>query len=102
VCKGCKSGCREKDVVGQKLTVECPTCGGVGCGACNNGQFDLNQCPQEFCREVVPALGLIDRFNDGQAPVDGGVLDQSAWFVDAANFIKREDAIIKSEIQHGK
>lgn len=92
----------EQEVIGQQLTIECPICGGGGCANCANGQFEMAQCPQEFCREVVPALGLIDRFNAGQSPVDGGVLDQAAWFVEAANFVKNEDAIIKSEIQHGK
>lgn len=53
--------------------------------------FDLTECPQKFVEEVVDVIPLADLFHNGLAPMAGGVLDQSAWFIDAARTIKRED-----------
>lgn len=58
----------------------------------------LDQCPNRYCSDVAPAIELIDLFHDGMPPVVGGVLDQAAWFLDAARFMKSEDARIKSEL----
>ena len=42
-------------------------------------------------------LELIDFFNDGQPPVSGGVLEQSATFLEAQRQLKRDEAQIKAD-----
>jgi len=54
-------------------------------------------CPQEFCRSVVPSIGLIDLFKNGLPPVAGGTLDQSVWFLEAAKILGSEEAQAKHE-----
>jgi len=55
-------------------------------------------CPNRISAEVHPTLDLIDFFHDGNMPVAGGVLDQSAWFLDAARFLKAEENRIDMEL----
>lgn len=56
-------------------------------------------CPNDYCREIVPTLDLIDFFHNGNMPIAGGVLDQSSWFLSAARFLKAEEDRIEAE--HG-
>jgi hypothetical protein len=43
-------------------------------------------------------MSLIDLFHKGMMPISGGVLDQSNWFVDAAQFVASEDSKIRTEL----
>jgi hypothetical protein len=40
---------------------------------------------------------MIDYFHDGLPPVAGGALEQSAWFLAAARFLKNDEMTIKAE-----
>ncbi len=54
-------------------------------------------CPNQYCREVAPLIPLADLFGKGIPPVAGGVLDQSAWFLQAARILERDEETIKAE-----
>lgn len=72
-------------------------CSGEGCQHCNDGDFAVDGCPNAYCREIAPAIRLIDLYNKGLPPVGGGTLDQSAWFIDAARTLEYEEQLIKAE-----
>jgi hypothetical protein len=40
---------------------------------------------------------MTELFGKGLPPVAGGVLDQSAWFINASRFLESEEAAIKAE-----
>ena len=78
--------------------MECPNCNGAGCEECNDGAFELDGCPGEYCSRVVTAINLIDLYTTkGLMPVSGGVLDQSASFIGAARFFQNEEVRISNE-----
>ena len=99
LCWRCNGVCKDEGVDGDTI-VECPACNGEGCSECDGGGFELNGCPNKFCREVVTAVNLVDLFHKGLPPVAGGALDQSVWFVEAAGILEHEEALIKAE-SHG-
>ena len=41
---------------------------------------------------------LVDAFDDGMLPIVGGILDQANWFLEAARFVKNEDAKITKDL----
>jgi hypothetical protein len=45
----------------------------------------------------VSAVSLFEMFEKGLPPVTGGVLDQSAWFVEAARFFEHQESQLKAE-----
>jgi hypothetical protein len=77
--------------------MECISCDGVGCEDCIEGRVQISGCPKKYCREVVPAISLIDLFQKGLPPIAGGTLDQSVWFIEAAKILGYEEAQAKSE-----
>jgi hypothetical protein len=40
---------------------------------------------------------LADLFDKGMPPVQGGALDQSAWFLDAVAILRNDEAAVKAE-----
>jgi len=52
-------------------------------------------CPNKFCSEVSQVVRLGDLFGKGLPPVAGGVLDQSAWFIQAVGILARDEDQIK-------
>jgi len=69
--------------------IECPLCDGIGklangsiCQDCEDGRFKLSQCPREFVgNEMTFSINLAASSGQGDWPVRGGLLDQSAWFM---------------------
>lgn len=59
--------------------------------------MSITTCPNQYCREVATLIPLADLFAKGLPPVEGGVLDQSAWFLQAARILEREEETIKAE-----
>lgn len=84
LCKDCNSGvCR--DLAPKQF--ECVSCYGKGCEMCNDtGRFETSECPQQIARPMVAAVEMFDMADKGHLPVSGGVLDQSAWFIEAYRF----------------
>lgn len=64
---------------------------------CENGSTQIEGCPNQYCRQMVPAIRLIEQFKKGMPPIAGGVLDQAAWFIEAAELLEHDEAIIKAE-----
>ena len=77
--------------------MECPQCDGHGCDECNQGQIRIDGCPQQYCKEIVQSIGLIDLFNKGLPPVAGGTLDQSVWFLEAVNVLSNAETQAKND-----
>ena len=50
-----------------------------------------------FCKEIVPAVGLIELFEKGLPPIAGGTLDQAVWFLEAAKVLRNEEALCRME-----
>ena len=90
VCKECtggKDGCR--DLAAKRF--ECVECSGRGCSTCKDrGWFEFIGCPQKVARPMSKALALIDMADKGHLPVTGGVMDQSAWFIEAYRYYTSE------------
>ncbi len=72
-------------------------CSGEGCDSCTGGSVRIDGCPNAYCASVVPAINLVELFEKGLPPVTGGVLDQSASFLNAARFFASEDQLAKAE-----
>lgn len=103
LCGSCSAvQCRERGTPDEQLEVECPSCGGEGCDKCDeSGSFLIDGCPNEYCRGIVSTVECIDLFEKGMAPVAGGTLDQSAWFLAAVKTLRYDESIIKAE-RYGK
>lgn len=77
---------------------ECPTCQGIGCSDCEDGAWRLTQCPKKFIGwEMTDAVNAMGIAISGLWPVGGGLLDQSAWFVDAVAVLSSEQNKIDRE-----
>ena len=74
-------------------------CDGRGCDECDNGEFQVNECPNKYCGELVNAIDLFDLYEHGVMPISGGSLDQSVWFVQAAKRFRAEESLAKT-IRH--
>lgn len=64
---------------------DCPTCGGTGV-------WQLHRCPRALQARpwhdtLTMAVLMLD---SGLLPETGGLLDQTAWFLDAVRFIAKE------------
>jgi hypothetical protein len=76
----------------------CPHCDDRGCKHCDDrGTFEIKECPNRYCGDIVEAIGLSEMFGKGLPPIAGGVLDQSAWFVDFHRSQHVEDEKAKAE-----
>ena len=63
----------------------CPMCAGTGCDRCNDlGTWELTSCASTFVSPIVRLSRYASMAKEGSWPVAGGVLDQSEWFVAAA------------------
>ena len=96
LCRSCSDGkCRSIGTEQEPLAIECPSCDGEGCDHCSDGSVDVVGCPNKFCGEVSQVVRLGDLFSKGLPPVSGGVLDQSAWFIQAVGILARDEDQIK-------
>ena len=97
LCKECKpTQCNELGSDLEPNVIECPSCDGVGCEQCEKtGGIKIAGCPNVACSQMAPTIDLIDMFHGGMPPIIGGVLDQAAWFIDAAKWLKRDEAKAK-------
>lgn len=78
----------------------------VQCWACDEGEFGddcpechgtkqvcLTRCVFKETAGVVDRVQMFELFLDrGLPPIVGGVLDQSAWFVNSANYYQSQRA----------
>jgi hypothetical protein len=68
-----------------------------GCKECNGGLFQIDGCPNEFCQKVITSIDMVDLFGKGLPPISGGVLDQSASFIEAVRFFESEEGKVRNE-----
>lgn len=60
------------------------------------GTVTITGCPNAYCRSIASVIPLMDLFDKGMPPISGGVLDQSASFVEACSFFNREESIARA------
>jgi hypothetical protein len=98
ICRSCTRGqCRDISEKPNLLEIECPSCNGGGCEDCQDGVFAIEGCPNSYCRSIVTSIDLIDLFGKGMPPINGGVLDQSASFIDAVQFFESEERKVAND-----
>lgn len=83
---------------------ECPVCGGEGetaagvCEACDGGDFEVSQCPREFLGlDMIESINIAGSCSNGYMPVEGGLMDQSAWFISLWQALNSDQAKIQQE-----
>jgi len=98
VCERCRGECLSELSAESWAEVECPICDGYGkCSACDGGTFKLTQCARVYTRELVKAINMVSMVDKGFLPSAGGLLDQSAWFLDLMSAVNNEQNKIDSE-----
>jgi hypothetical protein len=94
-CRECSGG-KCKDTGRKQL--ECVGCFGKGCDHCNQGgSIILEGCAKQQAGALGQAITLMDMADKGHLPVSGGVLDQSAWFIEAYRFYSADIEQIRAE-----
>ena len=95
LCKDCRGGeCRDS---GQKR-IECVECHGKGCDNCDSGHTVVDGCNQIGAAPMVESVRMFELADKGHLPITGGLLDQSAWFVEAYRFYAADVDKIKAEL----
>jgi hypothetical protein len=97
LCRRCGAECLDRITESEYVEVECPSCYGVGCGECSKGFFRLTICGRKFVDgEMIRAINLAAAA-DRHLPQAGGLLDQSAWFVDLWTMLQSEQNKIDAD-----
>lgn len=99
LCKSCVGRCREIVSEIHPADIECPCCGGDGCGECDDGFFAVAECPSKYIGQALIADLHIIAASETHLPVSGGLLDQSAWWFELRNAMRCEENIIQDEQQ---
>jgi hypothetical protein len=58
----------------------------------------LEGCSQKEASPMAQTVMMIDMAEKGHLPVSGGVLEQSAWFIEAYQFYTNDIEKIKAEL----
>ena len=99
LCKSCVGKCRNIVSAEHPAEIECPECGGEGCDGCQDGVFVVTECPSMFIgQELISDIQIVTA-SEHHLPVDGGLLDQSAWWFELKNLLKSEENLIQNEQQ---
>lgn len=81
----------------QPADVQCPECEGDGCEYCDEGFFKLTECPSRYIgNELISDIQIVSA-SEHHLPVAGGLLDQSAWWFELRDRLKRDEMQIKAE-----
>ena len=101
ICQNCTGGveCRDGLSEAEYAQIECPLCDGSadGCEHCVGGYFRLAICARRYVQDIVAAVNIATHASAGLLPCAGGLLDQSAWFLDLLTAINNEQNRIDSE-----
>lgn len=63
------------------------------------GTIEIDQCPRKYIGvEITEAVNVASLCGNGILPVSGGLLDQSAWFVNLWNQLQHDQNQIESDI----
>lgn len=81
--------------------ITCTACNGAGdpaCATCGGEREPVYRCPASHATpELLAAFVALDWAENGTLPVAGGLLDQSASFVQFAALVASERAAIERE-----
>ena len=81
----------------QVAEIECPMCDATGCHHCDGGYFVVDECPSNYIGEELIADMQITAATDHHLPVAGGLLDQSAWYLELRQTMQREEQRVSQE-----
>lgn len=79
--------------------IECPSCDGDGgeCKECDQGYFTITECPAKFIgQELIQDIQIVTA-SEHHLPVAGGTLDQSAWWFELKETLRREENRVQDE-----
>lgn len=70
------------------MSIACAWCNGAGgqCTHCDDGEVAIESCPMDVAADQLRLLDLAAMSKDGAWPADGGLLDQTAWWVEWVRF----------------
>jgi len=88
LCKNCRVG----KCVDEGVQFACPACNEKGCDRCGGlGYFEVDGCPQKMLtRTTHDVLKFSEWVEKGYLPISGGLLDQSASFIEHCEFYQDE------------
>jgi len=98
LCRSCGGRCRDAPTPECPAEIECGECQGEGCPHCDQGHWRLESCPREYLdSETWQAVMFAGDADRGHLPLPGGLLDQSAWFVELQRQLRSEVARVDAE-----
>ena len=81
--------------------IQCVTCEGAdpNCEACDGkGTTEITECPMQYVgNDMIDAVNIAAMCGKGDWPIDGGLLNQSAWFLDFTQRLKHETQTIEAD-----
>lgn len=102
LCKRCGTECLEKICESDPVLVECPLCSGYGCEHCDDGDFRLTECARKYIKPIMRAANIGWTSEKGFLPMAGGLLDQSAWFLEMMNALTNDQNKLDAEAMERK
>lgn len=100
LCRNCTAGkCHDVPTDLSSVSIACQSCNEAGCDDCGQtGYIELTSCPKRMVdRGTLQAIRMADLMKEGLPPVAGGVLDQSAWFVNFYEVFRSEQNRAEAE-----
>lgn len=98
LCKSCVGRCREIVSETQPIEIQCPVCEGDGCESCDGGTYRVSMCPASWIGSDMIGDIQIVAASENHLPVAGGLLDQSAWWFELHELLRREESRVQAEI----
>ena len=100
LCSSCLTQCNKDYADGHSL-IQCVRCEGMDrdCEACQGeGTTAVVECPMKYVgSDMIDAANLASMCKQGVYPVNGGLLDQSAWFISFLQRLRSETNTIEAE-----
>ena len=97
LCRRCRGECLSEIDDRGDVRIECPCCDGEGCKDCDDGQFAITVCARKYVDNYLVQAINMATMADRHLPQSGGILDQSAWFIELWTTLNNEQAKIDTE-----
>ena len=63
------------------------------------GYFNIEDCPKKYIdNDMYKCLRFADLMDKGLPPINGGVLEQSSWFINFFHTYLYENSLAKAEL----